>query len=269
MGVQADGYGESNGIPQTQRWVQFAFNYLADQGLTERKGRGLWTITQKGVDVLKTHATLVDAPTQETPMQEQQVTPDAPVSLALSIAVTAGLVPDYHPDPYIRALATDLKLTPCFGSYSSQAPTCGRCPAMRLCVNATAATFSNLVATLAAEDAAAAAQAAERARIEELKSRTPKPTQSFPPLDVLTFPTGAADSPAPPVAPAFNSATLDLKTERMIKAAAAVNCPRCLGDIPEGTQSVWVRGNGGKSKGSGIFHVQCFEALRKEAGIKP
>lgn len=234
MGFPVDAYGQmADGKDKTVQWVQWAYKNLKRTGHVEDVGRGQWAISSAG-------KAEVEKMMQQT--QTQQTT--TPPSDGVASPVTPGQdETGYHPDPYVRALAADN--TPCFGSYSHKADTCGRCPLQGPCVNFLSAELSRIAAELDREDADAAIRAARAAQ---------QPA-------VAVAAATAAVAPAQADAPvdAWDWSLWDLGTSRIILSRAEGKCPRCNKPVVKGSKAKWVRS---KPDGSGrtrsvMFHEAC------------
>jgi len=238
MGITRTQYGNcSTGTPNVERWIQFAYKDLCDEGLAEKAGRGKWTLTKNGV-AASSALCVPKAPPQGDMMSTVPSAPDT-----LSLIVGPGNPEDgYHPDPYIRSLA--ISQTSCFSCASEQSPLCTTCPIKGICVNGLSAEFTQLAKQLAAEDA----EAGKKAEAARKAALSPQPVA--PPAAV----------PAPPV-PAPQSAVGAVGVAyRMISVTAEGTCRKCDGAIPVKDRCVWSRASAGGS-GSAIYHKDCFKAL--------
>ncbi len=165
MGLTEDALGinKATGQPQTSRNCQMAYKYAADNGQGKRGKRGKWGLTQEGLNEASMHAatfgitprTAPKAPkvlastfgVTVAPTMAPTIAPTVGVSIALGRSTAS--IGDYHPDPYIRSLA--IAQTPCFGSWSASAPTCGGCPLGNPCHNTLTTRASAIAARLIQE----------------------------------------------------------------------------------------------------------------------
>lgn len=165
----AYGVNEASGSPMVIKWIQWAFTGLVDAkpSLGERKGRGLWALTEAGVDAARQLGGVTIAPLDPVTTQASATltTPSpspvpAPVVVGgVSLLVGTGFPTDtYDPDPYIRSLV--IEQTGCFGAFTDNpSAICTKCPISGACRNAQFALMSRLARTLASEDKAASAPA--------------------------------------------------------------------------------------------------------------
>lgn len=266
LGITRDQFGveAATKIPWSERWTQSAFHWLVDQGLGMSPGRGQWALTPQGV--VQAQALTGNAPT--TPAQVTQAVAQAVVQAAAApaapvpatpaappppvvqvapvlapVAVSGVVIPDgmYHPDPYIRHLG--LKDHPCLGFFTAASPICPGCPARLVCQETMASKLSQLAATLAEEDEAAAAPVVAPAA---------KP---------------APAAPSTPAASGLRPATGGLKIPstakvNMTTCQAPAKCRGCNNEITVNEDMAWVRGIGTDGKGSAVFHKACYEAAK-------
>jgi len=237
MGITRTQYGNcSTGTPNVERWIQFAYKDLCDEGLAEKAGRGKWTLTQSGVAASSALCGPKAAPQGNT----MSTVPSAPETL--SLAIGPGNPEDgYHPDPYIRSLA--VSRTGCFSCASEQSPLCTACPIKGICVNGLSAEFTQLAKQLAAEDA----ETEKRAEAARKAVFSPQP---------VSVPTPVAVQPLPAPQPAIGAVGVAF---RMINLSAEGSCRKCDGAIPIKDRCVWSRASAGSS-GSALYHKDCFKA---------
>ena len=278
LGITRGQYGDSNGAPQTERWAQFAFNFLVEKGFCERAGRGQWALAQKGVDeaellassddvtaAINAVAPVAPALTDLAPVAPVVDVPVVPVVIepkTQCVAIGPGRPVDYHSDPYIRGLASNPANTPCFGFYTDQAPTCAKCPAKGICGNATAATFSGLAAALATSDLQAKAAAEAKLKLEELK----KNADLFQKLNQKAAVPHPANynQPVTPVNPPSGTNFIDLKNAKRVNLDVPSICPACSQSLTIGSEAMWVRASGKGGRGNGMYHIVCHaEVLAK------
>ena len=226
MGITVDQYGKQDGTNtnMVERWTQWAFNEMVKDDLAVRVARGEWALTDKGVG----EATKLIAESAATPVPA--AAPDMPMkTLGVSLAVGPGndVSDAYHPDPYIRSLAT--AETKCFGAFSDQSSICERCPLQGACLNAMAAELSALARMLALED------------VKGTQKSTPAtaPTQPPPPRPATQVDLGGANVGS-----------------QIITVQQQAKCGHCGNIIPKGSEAHWVRSGAGKS---GLFHMTCYD----------
>lgn len=235
-GVTRDQYGHQGGtkIQWVDRWIQWAFKALVEEGLGKRSGRGKWALTTKGVtvagEILQTGDT---AQTSDvSTVADDATSVDVTSPPAVSLMVGPGQSEDsYHTDPYIRALAA--QDTTCFSSFSDKSDRCNKCLLAGSCMNAMAAELSSLASELTEED-----------KQEEARKRMgisdPKPKQ---------------DSAA---APASGGKRTKAKGQaNLITIQQQALCKHCGKTIPKGEDGYWVRSSG--EADGGLYHQGCLE----------
>lgn len=236
MGIadeHAFGVNEASGQPQVRKWIQWAFTNLSNSGLCDRKGRGLWLLTDAGVD----KARELTGTVSPTP---------APVpASALASAVLAPPVVDgsggvslhfgdfdadtYDPDPYIRSTA--ISQTPCFGAWTSNTnAVCSKCSVAGSCRRAQFAQMSRIAGILAAEDA---------------KGSAPPP----PPKPATPKGAGAATPPAGKGSDG-KSGKFNWNKAEPIVAAVESECAFCATKIQKGESVYWVEDPTGTDGGA-------------------
>ena len=269
-----DEYPKHGGtVPMPKRWVQWAFDQLKDDGLADRPARGQWALTAAGVASLQGNGAITapGVPGVPTPA----LVPVAANSNTLqpnaqSVAIGTGLAPDYHPDPYIRTLATSKERTPCFGNYSGQAPTCKNCSAQRICINETANTFTSLAFQLESADMAAEKKIKDEAAAAlAAKNKPPAPVQAPVTPAKNSRPVAAGGGGPIPSVPdddddglaGIDIKSLNFKAAQTVPVIVTSVCRKCKGQIEEGSEMVWIRGIGDKNKGSIMLHPACHQVM--------
>lgn len=235
-GVHRDQYGTqpNTNIQWVDRWIQWAFKALVDEGLGKRAGRGQWALTPAGVDVAQQ---LVKdgsvSPTADTDDTDKPAVKVEAVE-AVSLIVGPGQPEEaYHNDPYIRALAA--QDTTCFSSYSDKSTTCSACPLAGSCMNAMAAELSSLARELEQEDKEA--EARKRMGVSD-----PKPKDKG--QEAKTSGGGAK------VKATQGNANLIVIQQQAI-------CRACGKTIPKGDEGWWVRSTANVE--GGLYHKDCLE----------
>ena len=234
LGITRDQYGvHTDGINTVERWVQFAFRSLCDQGLGQRQGRGRWALTADGVKRVTNQPAVT--PLAATSVVTATTLP-AP-STGISIMVGPKQTGDtYHPDSYIRWVAA--QACGCFAKYTDTAQTCNGCGLRPSCLNGVAATLSGLQATLAAEDQAAV----EAAR----KAAQPQPPAPMP------APAPVAKVPAPATSGKYSG------EPRFIRQAIDAQCAHCKQALKAGSDAVWLKNVNGTTD-SVLLHKECYD----------
>jgi len=238
-GVTRDQYGQqaNTNILWVDRWIQWAFKSLVDEGLGKRAGRGQWALTPQGVKEASglvagtadaTANTDTDADEQDTPA------PTKPVE-AVSLSVGPGQDENsYHTDPYIRALAA--QDTSCFEAYSDKSTTCSACPLAGACMNAMAAELSTLARELAEEDREAEARA-------KMGISDPKPKKD---KDQGAKSSGGG-----------SKTKVSQSNANLIVVQQQAICRGCGKTIPKGDEGWWVRST--NTSEGGLYHADCLE----------
>ena len=233
-GVTREQFGvqPKSNIQWVDRWIQWAFKALVDEGLGKRAGRGQWALTPAGVDVAQDLTGSTSAPTSDDADDTAQATTN-PVE-AISLVVGPGQDEDsYHTDPYIRALAA--QDTSCFSSYSDKSATCSACPLSGACMNAMAAELSSLARELEQEDKEA--EARKRMGVSDPKPKSKKDE-----------PVKASGGPKAKATQA-NANQIAIQQQAICKA--------CGKTIPKGDDGWWVRSTA-QDEG-GLYHLDCLE----------
>ena len=284
--TDVNAYGHNNDTPFPKRWTQFAYSALCDEGLCEKMGRGIWTITAKGVEYIRNGTPMsdqdVNTPADE--MVDSSLNPSGNVPLtipveAVSVDIGYNTDVDYHPDPHIQRLgrkSTGVGNLPCFGYYSIAEAVCQACPLRKSCINKVSATLSELAQTMAKEDEAnVRAREAARSAVAGAKAPpapsgntgVPRPTPpGVPPRPPVNAPTAPASTslppaPSPTASGAFDPSTVDLTTARLIKATQGIRCKSCGNTVVTKDPAVWVRGSGAGGRGGACFHPECFKVF--------
>jgi len=238
-GVVRDQFGTQGGtkILWVDRWIQWAFKSLVEEGLGKRAGRGNWALTPQGVvvatGILQGTSALTD-PEDETGDAEAGDTVTVTPSDAVSLMVGPGQQEDaYHTDIYIRALAAED--SSCHSSYSDKSETCTKCPLSGSCMNAMAAELSVIAAELAQEDK-------EKAARKRMGISDPKPKQDD--IDNFIPSTGGL-------------ATATSLEASLIAIQQHAVCKHCGKTITKGADGYWVRSSS-KNEG-GLYHEACLK----------
>lgn len=197
--INALGTEASSGQPLVARQIQWANKNLRKTGHTALEGRGLWTLTAKGVQEIQ----------NMTPTTTTAVSPAPPAPVVpLTLPATTTRSP-FLDDPYI--LERVLSATPCLGHYTPhKGAECVGCPVATECQNALYARMTTAASALAKADAVAAAKAA-----------------------------GVAAAKAAAVAKAAAARRLDKDSARKIEAFEEANCIECGKVIAIGTHMIW------------------------------
>jgi len=232
-----DEYGENaaSGQPQIVKWIQWANMNTRKAGQTEMVGRGMWALTDLGVqDALQAEKAAGGSPK----VGKAPVAPAAPVikpapktqkssTMTLNIP-TSDPVSYYHEDAYMRTLAIDG--TKCFGNYSPHgASVCPDCPLRTECRNRQLSSFSALATVLNLEDQAA------------------KPAQPG------VTPTAVDPDPA---STGRWVGKIDFSMADRIKNHSDAWCGECAKAIPKGERCYWVEQLPGEEDGA-LFHFAC------------
>jgi len=236
MGIPSvDAHGSTaEGKPQVVQWVQWAFRNLKGSGKTQSgEGRGQWGLTEEGWAEARELTSTYAPPTQDEPAEE-----------GVSSLVSPGHPEEgYHPDPYIRTLATRTQVTPCYGHYSLRSPLCGSCPLQGPCINFQAADFSRLAGVLLAED--------RKGKPKPVGSPLPDPSPSpEPDPDPEPLPTSDLD---------FSQWGEALYTAIKV----VTECAGCGQPITKGADAVWFRKNVDTKGRSAMLHWNCVPENRR------
>jgi len=246
MGITLDQYGTvENNKTQVQVWIGWAFRHLKSEGLGIGKGRGKWSLTDVGVEAYKALPDFDGPPVPVTAVasKDDDSAPAPPTPQEIKLPPTVGLTfnvgpgrpdADYHPDPYIRALA--VRNTACFGCFTPRSNVCGNCLLSGACQNLVAAEMSALASLLAKEDEEAAlAEVAAKAQPAMAKKVAEPETKTKAKTKAKTFDNEGAES---------------------LVAHVESTCCRCGETIAKGANCYWIR-NQGDRKG-GLFHEECY-----------
>jgi len=232
MGVNPEDFGSTGGILWTQKWIQWAFQSLKDEGLGVKHSRGTWGLTPNGVDKARSMMISNQPDATSTPCDEV-LNMDDLVTIIAAIPVEANPIKDgtYHSDPYICEVA--LSNHKCMGFFTNQSPICVTCPARVLCQYSAQERWISLAADLDAADTAA------------LKLTPPHDSgdKASGNLDIYQIPANA---------------TIIDQTN-----AVTTMCNHCTGMISSGDPSVWVRfQNNQNERKSLVFHPKCCARYR-------
>lgn len=222
MGITRGQYGEqgNTGINRVEKWIQWAFRALREEGLGVKAGRGQWALTPSGVK---------EAQQLPEPAAPQEKVVDTTSTMPpVSLAVGPGMDDSrYHPDPYIRALAAEA--TKCYGHYTDKdTAMCSRCPLSGSCQKALAARMSLLAHQLADED----------------KQRTNGLNKKVEP------------EPEPKPEPTRSGKDRWGKGQEITIQTDAI-CECCKQALPKNTLAIWVRSGDGAIPG--VFHPDCYK----------
>jgi len=233
MGVNHEDYGYSGEVLWVQKWIQWAFQALREEGLGVKHGRGTWGLTPDGVD--KARSMMATATQNST--DEADVDALATIIAAMPEVVTVTDDGTYHPDPYIRTVAlSDHK---CMGFFTDQSPVCVTCPARVLCHRHMLTKLSAMATELDEADIFAAKVAAKQAQAAAVPDAgiysnvidpAAEPDRYHPPADALII-------------------------EQT--CSGTVVCDHCGGMINDGEASVWVRKVGPMKNKSLMLHREC------------
>jgi hypothetical protein len=240
--IKADDFGQLEGKPAVHQWIQWAYRDLKNQGYASSQDsagiglrRGWWALTQKGVDKAREHSG-VDP-------EDKEPEPETVEEEKVEEVVGEETYEGYHPDPYIRALATEQ--TPCFGHFDSTESVCNKCLLKVECG-----------VHLRTELAAFCRRAENRWAMDSYQPSTYDASE-----DPKTA--GSQDDPLP-VPPATPGP--EVKPPKRPKATgnavvtktvAESVCFVCGKIIEEGVDSMWVREHRGDQ---GICCLGCYEA---------
>lgn len=262
LGITRDQYGMdgASNVPLTERWVQWCVTKLINDNLVKREGKGQWSLTPTGVTeaqnlIAQGSVTMTTANDTTQPSIPVAVAADlAQASLGQSILVGPNSSENlYHPDAYIRSLAT--ADSPCLGAYTDRSPICSGCLVRGNCLNAMSALLSRLAAKLAVEDRE---EEAKRKLAEEAAARAAAKAQQ--PATAAVTPAPASPTPTP----AASAGGLVITPEAQVSFCAAAMeapCQYCGKDILVGTPSAWVRKLGADKKTSAMLHRDCYNKL--------
>lgn len=144
MGIKENTYGtyKPTNKLKTHHLIGLAFRSMRDNGFGEYEKKGVWRLTQEGVEESKRVLNMVDETDSENPESAVQEAPDPTLAAAkvqeiveddeeTADVVRLPMIPSYHADPYIRSLA--IEQTPCFGFHSERSSTCSSCPLAQEC----------------------------------------------------------------------------------------------------------------------------------------
>jgi hypothetical protein len=228
--ITIDQYGKQpvSDINWVERWIQFAFKDITNQGFGIKIGRGQWALSETGVQ-----KALELAGKQGQVVQAiQDAIPSDVVSVNLvpnvSVAIGYNNVEDsYHFDPYIRFLA--LQEIGCKGYHSEQSSICSACTMQNTCKNIKATIFSDLAKQLDIEDKAA------------LAPKTVIPAPTFVTPTVTNAVTGTKASGG---------------TFQKINNQGVIPCGHCGKPINKGVECYWGKDASGAKK---VYHLECYE----------
>jgi hypothetical protein len=223
MGVNHEDYGETGGVLWVQKWIQWAFQALRDDGLGVKHGRGTWGLTPDGVD--KARSMMMSATTNTL---DQDV--EALAELIAASSMESQIVDDgtYHPDPHLCSIG--LKDHNCMGFFTDMSPMCVTCPARVLCQRQKMKKMASLADEMDAVDNLAVKF--------DVKQATPIANLSAADPDTrYQIPSGAV-------------------VQEQI-CASPVMCDHCGGMIKDGEANIWVRKVGPEKKHSLMLHREC------------
>lgn len=236
-GISRDQFGlaKNTKILMVDRWIQWAFKSLTDQGFAHRIGekRGKWALTAEGIQ--KARSLICDQPSEnsQTVSEEQDAETE---SVSLSIKTNQD-EDSYHPDPYIRGLA--LKESSCAAAYSDKSAICSNCGIRGACINAMAAELSSLAQQLQKEDDEREAEERAQNRIEESSKAS-------------TWSNGTEE-----ITRGSASFKASKDEAHLINIPQQSICTACGKTILRDTEGWWVRSS---EKGQGgLFHKECLE----------
>jgi len=233
VGREDHGYQTNTKILWVDRWIQWAFKALVEEGLGKRSGKGQWALTKQGVIVAQDLVGSVATDADDA--EDADDTPVVSTGDTVSLMVGPGQSEDaYHNDPYIRALAA--RDSTCFEAYSDKSPTCTRCPMSGACMNAMAAELSSLARELAQEDKEAEAR-------RKMGISDPKPSDD------------GVDNTVP--ASAMGDKARVAGDANLIVVQQQAICKHCGKVIPKGDEGYWIRSTS-KNTG-GLYHKDCLE----------
>lgn len=230
MGVNHEDYGYTGEVLWVQKWIQWAFQALRNEGLGVKHGRGTWGLTPDGVD--KARSMMTTATTDTTEIDEDL---EAMIASVPSIVANDGT---YHLDAYIRNVGlSDHK---CMGFFTDQSPVCVTCPARVVCQRHMLTKLATIAIELDEADIFAAKVAAKQAQASADPADQVDPStidqEEFaryrPPVDALVI-------------------------EQT--CSGTVVCDHCGGMINDGEASVWVRKVGPNKNKSLMLHRECVE----------
>jgi len=219
MGISdIDAYGKepSSGQPMIQRWIQWACKNLRKTGQVELEGRGLWVLTQKGVQ--EAHVLV------QGPVTTHQV-PAPPVATPILVAQVAPpqMSRKYLDDPYILRLVLDQ--TPCLGHYSAhRGAECVTCPVTVECQNTLYTFYTRVAARFADVDAKTALP---------LPSTAAATITAAIKVEVALDNTNKNQGTPTPLA-------LDMSSAQKITSFEETVCASCDEPITKGAQCIWV-----------------------------
>jgi hypothetical protein len=261
MNIDRAQYGVTdNDIPWVERWVQFAFKDLCEQGLGARHGRGRWGLTPDGV---RAASALSGTTSSVVPVGAAPITPPPVVQPQVLPAPVPKPDTQFLSDPYILGLVAS-KMG-CMGALSEQAPTCKDCALQNLCSKEVQIRLLDIAVTLDAEDN-------RKATARPKSAAVPAPA----PVVAPAPPVAATPSAVPTVQTSSTTEMIPAGTG-VLPAGAIVNevptkaqtpCRRCRQIIPVGERGVWVyiAGSNARGRGSAMYHKPCF---KEEFGRDP
>jgi len=251
-GVTEDQFGNTpEGPPWTHRLIGLAFRSLREKGYADYVKRGVWVLTQKGIDFARSQTgnPLVDALDQ----LEDEELEEEPLSISKVMVgekpegtvIRLTQLPAYHADPYIKALA--IEQTPCFGAHANQSSICKTCPIASDCRTAAMGTKAKIAEDFEAAERALAAKLAVAAKL------VAKDSESIDDLiDQLDPDKGNARNRGAVAAPKRMGRGQPSK----FVAQSDMVCLKCQRKIKKGDEAFWTKSE------SGVYHPGCFQALK-------
>lgn len=222
MGINQEDHGDTGGVLWVQKWIQWAFRSLREEGLGVKHGRGTWGLTPNGVDKARAMMTSTNNTSKDLEIDDL-------VAIIAATPIDETLTNKdgtYHPDPYICDVA--LGGHKCMGFFSSQSPMCTTCPARVLCHQSMMAMMATMAVNLNDADISVAA-IAEMAPPKGVDDPTPSDRYVVPKDAVVIEQT----------------------------CSGTVVCDHCGGMIHDGELSMWVRKVGPNKNKSLMLHREC------------
>lgn len=231
MGFDQMSFGETGGVPWTQKWIQWAFQAIRDEGLGVKHARGTWGLTPDGVDKVRSM--------MNVQISTNVLSSDEVEDLVRSVAEDqpkTNLQNDgtYHSDPYICTVGLDNHK--CFGFFTTQSPICVSCPARNPCQIKLWDKLAFMASELNEADifAAKVATKATQAPANPDSTKPPhndEPIRYHPPADAVILES---------------------------TCSGTVVCDHCGGIINDGEASVWIRKVGPLKNKSMMLHRGCL-----------
>lgn len=235
--VMTHGTNGATGIPQVEKWIQWANKALIREGLAKNQGRGKWSLTFAGIQ--EARALGISATNSSSPPSLAPQTPVVHLAAVKGVSVSVGgrTLGSYHTSAYIRSLA--IEKTGCFGSYTNhKGAICATCPLAGPCQNYLASRYSNLAKRLALQ--------------ETQNSKAPAPTPATKPAPKQTAP----KKTAPAQRSLLHTSKLDFSGADPIKVRAESLCGACGLTIGKGESALWLEAVDDSDDGA-LFHPAC------------